>query len=178
VGRPATFAIRTLGALLALILAIGIVQPRGTSAATTLGISKTVVDSNTGSSTTANVGDTLTYRLSLTNSATSTAFPITVTDVLQPGQTYVSGSCGIGAGVTSPTASCGPISGGIGFQNLSVPASYLGGTPDLTFQVTANSGAEGAIINQASALCGGQSARTNTASNSVVVLAATKTLTA
>lgn len=172
-----TLAIRTLCVLLALVLAMGIVQPRGTSAATTLGISKTVVDANTGSSTTANVGDTLTYRLSLTNTATSTAFPVTVTDVLQPGQTYVAGSCLIGAGVTSSTASCGPISGGIGFQNLSVPAGYLGGTPDLTFQVTVNPGTAGPITNQATALGAGQTALSNTTSINVGAAAAT-TLTA
>jgi len=83
------------------------------------------------SNATPNIGDTITFTLTVSNTGPDIATDATVTDIVRPGFTYVAGS--IAGGTTSDDSD--PTGAGLGWTLASVP---VGSPITLTFDVTVN----------------------------------------
>jgi uncharacterized repeat protein (TIGR01451 family) len=115
---------------------------------TSLSLSKSVCDVTSGagcggatSSIAASDGDTIQYRLMVTNTGTSATTGLSVSDTLGPNQTYV--SCGAAGGA------CGPTGSTVNFTGL--PALAAGASTTVTINATVNPSFSGVLTDTATA---------------------------
>lgn len=166
--RPASISFRALCIIAVLVSAYMVLAPsKSASAQPLLGLSKTVSNASTGGAAgmtaTASPGQTLLYTLTYSNTGTAAAppaSPLTITDVVQAGQTFT-GVCT----VTTPGATCiysAPT------LTITVPSLASGASGTATFSTTVNPGFSGTIANQATATAPGAATVTSNATTVTV----------
>jgi uncharacterized repeat protein (TIGR01451 family) len=103
------------------------------------------VDTNPGNGAEVAPGSTITYNLNLANTGTAATGPVTVSDAIPPGSTYLANSAVCGAGFTcipSYVATGGSGGGVVSFAvNLNAAS-----TATVAFDVTVNNVANGTVI--------------------------------
>ncbi|HEX8919020.1 MAG TPA: hypothetical protein VF898_11000, partial [Chloroflexota bacterium] len=155
--RSASTGVRFLCLVFALVLAVPLLQPGRAMAQPVLGLAKqacTFVPTTTCSSSnvTAASGQTVQYNLTYSNASTGTTGTVTITDQLQPGQTYTTGSCTVPTTVPASTCIFTPAGmGTLAYVTFTINNVTPSTTGVVSFAVTINTGATGPITNRASA---------------------------